>query len=177
MHWLNGFRDIQRKYQALYVPIWLLVTSRYVYRKRCSVAKWRVDILPLHNERAATTSPGLAKSIGVDYTTGRRMESLRSHHGCAAATSRVHTEARNVLNGQHMLLLVCLVNFCMNYGSIVNGVWAEQWHNNHWVAVVDKDQGTILSGAMVQGSPSCSSLQEQWFDVQWSYGTMFIESW
>ena len=83
----------------------------------------------------------------------------------------------NVLNGHHMLLSVYSLNFCLNYGTMVNGVQVELWHNVQWsygtieielrystrvmlefpvvlwydgdrVAVVYKSNGTISSGGM-----------------------------
>ena len=47
-------------------------------------------------------------------------------------------------------------------------------HDDHRVVVVYEGYGTISSGAMVQWSQRCSSLQELWHNFQWSYGTMVI---
>jgi len=84
-----------------------------------------------------------------------------------------------VLNGHHMLLSVYSPNFRMNYGTKVNGVLVELWHNLQWsygmmilqlrlstrvmvqfpvelwydghrVAVVYKSNGTISGGAMAR---------------------------
>jgi len=85
----------------------------------------------------------------------------------------------NVLNGHHILLSVYSPNFRMNYGTMVNGVLVELWHNLQWsygmmiiqlrlstrvmvqfpvelwynghrVAVVYESNGTISSGAMAR---------------------------
>ena len=64
-----------------------------MYRERCSTARWRVDILRLHNECAATTSRAHAKSIGGDYAAGKRRDMLQQHNGRAATSSRAHAKS------------------------------------------------------------------------------------
>jgi hypothetical protein len=145
-----------------------------MYRERCSTTKWRVDILRLHNECAATTSRAHSKSIHIDYAAGRRIDILRWQNGRVAATCRVHTKAMKVLNGDYMLRSVYSPNVRMNYGTMVNGVPAEVSHDDYRVAVVYEGYGAITSGTMVRWSLSCSSLPELWHDFQWSYGTMII---
>ena len=64
-----------------------------------------------------------------------------------ATTSRVHTKAMKVLNGHYMLLLVYSPNFHMKYGTMVNGVLVELWHDDHRVVVVYEGYHTICWGA------------------------------
>ena len=85
-----------------------------------------MDILLLNNERAAPSSRSYAESIGLDYAAERRTDILRSQNGRVAAPNEGYTEAKNVLNG---LLSVYSPNFCMNHGTLVNGVLLELQHN------------------------------------------------
>ena len=65
--------------------------------------------------------------MGLAYAGRRTRDILRQQNGRAETSSRVHTNAMNVLDGHHMLLAKYSPNFRMNYCTIVNVVLVELW--------------------------------------------------